>query len=299
MHTLLEILDPGFLLRNSVHVSLLVGFVCPLAGVYLVLRRLIFMGVALPQISSAGIAFAFSLPALGVMGHAHAGHFEGDQRMLAFLGGLGFTLAAILGLALLGRRGAGLPEGRIGTLYILSGAWSILLLVKNPTGERGLLDLLRGEIIAVSNLDLGLTLGAFSLVVLVLTVFKREFLFVSFDRDMAITLRKQVLLWDCLLFLMIGLTISIAVLTVGPLVTFGFLLIPPLVGHLVARNMHQLFIIASAVGGISSLAGFALAYHLDYPVGPTNVALLGIVYLATGLGRMLWRVLSPSPARSR
>ena len=47
MDTLREVLDPHFLLRNSVYASLLVGFACPLLGVYLILRRLIFMGVAL------------------------------------------------------------------------------------------------------------------------------------------------------------------------------------------------------------------------------------------------------------
>src|SRR5262245_49711881 len=105
LNTLREILDPQFILRNSVYVSLLIGFACPLVGVYLVLRRLIFMGVALPQISSAGIAFAFSLPALGLMGHEHAAHFEGDQQLLAFVGALSFTLVAILFLAFLERRG--------------------------------------------------------------------------------------------------------------------------------------------------------------------------------------------------
>src|SRR6266436_5149951 len=134
--TLRQILDPHFLLRNSVYVGVLVGLACPLAGVYLILRRLVFMGVALPQISSAGIAFAFSLPALGVMSHMHAGHFEGDERLLAFVGGLSFTLAGILFLAIMERRGRGSVEGRIGTIYALAGAWSILLLVKNPPGEQ-------------------------------------------------------------------------------------------------------------------------------------------------------------------
>ena len=54
METLKEILSPDFLLRNSVYTSVLVGFACPLVGVFLVLRRLVFMGVALPQISSTG-----------------------------------------------------------------------------------------------------------------------------------------------------------------------------------------------------------------------------------------------------
>src|ERR1051325_5524161 len=107
MDTLREIFSPGFLLWKSIYMSMLVGLVCPLVGVYLVLRRLIFMGVALPQISSAGIAFAFSLPALGLVRHMHMGHFEGDERLLALVGGLSFTLAAIIFLALMERRGRG------------------------------------------------------------------------------------------------------------------------------------------------------------------------------------------------
>ena len=59
MNALLEILSPSFLLRDALLGSLLVGLVCPLVGVYFVLRRMIFLGVALPQISSAGIAFSF------------------------------------------------------------------------------------------------------------------------------------------------------------------------------------------------------------------------------------------------
>src|SRR3989442_7432910 len=55
------VLAPDFLLRNSLYTSVLIGFACPLVGVFLVLRRLVFMGVALPQISSTGIAIALSL----------------------------------------------------------------------------------------------------------------------------------------------------------------------------------------------------------------------------------------------
>jgi len=278
MDTLREILDPHFLLRNSVYVSLLIGFACPLVGVYLILRRLIFMGVALPQISSAGIAFAFCLPAFGLMDHMHLGHFAGDERLLALVGGLSFTLAALLLLAFLERRGRGVVEGRIGTCYVLAGAWAILLLVKNPVGERGLLDLLRGEIIAVPDLELWLSAVAFAVVVASLYLFKKEFLLVSFDRDMAVTLKKNVLFWDAFLFVLIGLSISVAVLSVGPLVTFGFLLIPPLIAQLFARNMEQFAFAASAVGGVAALSGFCLAYRLDYPVGPTDVALLGCLY---------------------
>jgi len=285
MDTLREILSPDFLLRNSIYISLLVGLVCPLVGVYLTLRRLIFMGVALPQVSSCGIAFAFSLQAWGVIPHMHE-----HEHSLAFIGSTLFTLPTILLLSLLMRRGGGSVEARLGTVYVLAGAWSILLLVTNPLGEHGLLDMLKGEIISVSNADLRRTLATFGVVVLVFFLFRKEFLLVSFDREMAITLKKNVVFWDALLFLVIGLTISMAVLSVGPLVAFGFLLIPPLIAHLFARNMLQFALIASGIGGVSAFVGFCLAYKLDYPVGPTDVALLGVIYFLSFMGKKLWLV---------
>jgi ABC-type Mn2+/Zn2+ transport system permease subunit len=275
METLREIFDPNFLLRNSVYISLVFGLTCPLVGVYLVLRRLVFMGVALPQISSCGIAFAFALQGWGLLPHAHE---STGEHLLAFLGSTVFTLSAILVLSLLARRGRGSVEARIGTAYVLAGAWSILLLVKNPIGEHGLLDLLKGEIIAISNFELIATAGAFALVVAVLVLFQKEFLLVSFDPEMAVTLKKRVLGWDAFLFLLIGLTISMSVLSVGPLVTFGFLLLPPLTAHLFARNMRQFALLASGLGGVSALTGFCLAYRWDLPVGATDVALLGLGY---------------------
>src|SRR2546426_629513 len=253
MDALREILSPGFLLRNSIYISLLVGLVCPVVGVYLTLRRLIFMGVALPQISSCGIAFAFSLQAWGVIPHMHE-----REHSLAFIGSTLFTLSTILVLSLLVRRGGGSVEGRLGTVYVLAGAWSILLLVTNPLGEHGLLDMLKGEIIAISDADLGRTVATFGAVVLVFFLFRKEFLLVSFDRDMAVTLKKNVLFWDGLLFLLIGLAISMAVLSVGPLVTFGFLLMPPLIAHLFASNIRQFAGVASVIGGMVALAGFCL-----------------------------------------
>ena len=286
MELLHEIFSPDSLSRNSVYISLLIGLVCPLVGTYLVLRRLIFMGVALPQISSCGIAFAFALHAWHLVPH-----LEGSsENVLALGGSTVFTLGALFVLTLLQRRSGGLAEARIGTAYVLAGAGSILLLVKNPYGEHGLLDRLRGEIIAVSNTDLIMTAVAFGIVAILLVLFRKEFLLVSFDPEMALTLRKNVFAWDTLLFLLIGLTISMSVLSVGPLVTFGFLLIPPLIARAVARNMRQFAIIGCVVGVLSALTGFCLAIQWDVPAGPTDVALLGVIYLTVMAGKKLWQL---------
>jgi len=275
MESLRQILSPDFLLRNSVYTSVLIGFACPLVGVFLVLRRLVFMGVALPQISSTGVAVALSVPMWLGMNPAHAEHSE---HLMAFAGSMFFSLAAILSLAFFERKGQGMSEGRLGAAYVVASALSILLLSKNRYAEVGWLDLLKGEIITIDNYDLAITAATLAVVLAVLLLFQKEFLFVSFDRAMAATLGKSVLLWDVLIYLLIGVTVSIAVLSVGPLIAFAFLLIPALTAHLFARNMRQFMLLASVVGGVTSLLGFWLAYDLDWPVGPTDVVMLGAVY---------------------
>ena len=279
MEALRQILSPDFLLRNSVYTSVFVGFACPLVGVFLVMRRLVFMGVTLPQISSTGVAIALSLPLW--LGFNLAGYGSHSAHELAFVGSITFSLTAILVLAFLERRGRGQSEGRLGTAYVVAAALGILLLAKNPYGEIGWLDMLKGEVIAVHGTDLAMTAATLTLVLAMLGLFYKELLLVSFDREMAIILGKNVVFWDVLLYLLIGLTVSMAVLSVGPLIAFGFLLIPALTAHLFARNMRQFAMLASLVGGAVAFVGFWIAYQWDMPVGPTDVVLLGLLYAAT------------------
>ncbi len=291
MDTLREIFSPGFVLWNSIALGLVVGLACPLVGVFLLLRRMVFLGVALPQVSSCGIAAAFALHTWHVIPHLEQG-----EQALALIGSTIFTLTALALLSFLQHRGRGSNEGRIGIAYVLAGAWSILLLVKNPHGEHGLLERLRGEIIAVNTTDLLLTAATFLLVACLLILFHKELLLVAFDREMAITLNKNPLAWDGLLFLLVGLTVSLAVYGVGPLVTFGFLLIPPMIAHSLARGMFGFAILAPTIGGLTSLAGFYLAYRFDLPIGATDIALLGFLYALAIAGRALLKHPSPQPA---
>ena len=131
MSDFFKILSPDFLLHHALYGSVVVGFVVPLVGVYFVLRRLIFWGVALPEVSAAGISAAFMLQGLGFKLMAGG---EAGERHLAIVGSLIFTFGAILLLTYLEQKG-GLPEGRVGALYALAAALAILFMVFNPGGE--------------------------------------------------------------------------------------------------------------------------------------------------------------------
>lgn len=273
---LLEILAPDFLLHHALYGSVVVGVVCPLVGVYFLLRRLVFWGVALPQVSTAGIAFAFLLQGLGL--NLLAGS-EAQEKHLAIIGSVLFTVGAIVVLVLLDRRGTGATEGRLGALYAVAAALSILFVAWNAQGETEMLGLLKGEIVSISERDFHAMLYTFAGIAACFLVFQREFLLVSYDRDMAVTLGRHVLVWDMLLYGLIGLTISLGVMAAGPLVIFGFLVIPPMAALPWARGMLSLSLLSSALGGLGALAGFYVSYVYDVPLGPVVVCVAAALLL--------------------
>jgi ABC-type Mn2+/Zn2+ transport system permease subunit len=279
MNTLIEILSPDFLLRQALIGSVLVGLVCPLVGVYFVLRRMIFLGVALPQLSAAGIAFSFFLYRM-LMGSYE--HFELTERSLAMIGSFSFTLIGLLVLAALEHHKETI-EARIGITYAAAAAATILFVAADPTADAHMVSLLRGDILATTGTSLLVLGGVFSVVVAMLLIFRKEFLLVSFDRDLATVFGKRVRLWDSLLYLLIGVTISLGVMTAGPLVTFGFLVVPPLAARLITRRMLTFSLVASGFGAVAAFMGFYCAYRFDFPLGPCQVAVasMGLVVVAT------------------
>ncbi|HJY81380.1 MAG TPA: metal ABC transporter permease [Candidatus Binatia bacterium] len=276
MNTLVEILSPNFLLRQALIGSVLVGLVCPLVGVYFVLRRMIFLGVALPQLSAAGIACSFFIYRVLVGPHQH---FELTERGLAMIGSFSFTLAGLLILAAFERHRETV-EARIGITYAIAAAATILFVAADPGADAHMVSLLKGDILATTSTSLGVLAGVFSTIVLMMFAFRKEFLLVSFDRDLAIVFRKRVGFWDSLLYLLIGTTISLGVMTAGPLVTFGFLVVPPLTARLVTQRMLTFSLVAAGLGAVTAFVGFYCAYRFDMPLGPAEVAVASLVLVA-------------------
>lgn len=285
METLHQLLDPGALFHNSVLASIIVGMICPLVGMFFVMRRTIFLGVALPQVSSAGIVSAFWLHSLGIH---FLGHSE-TERGTALLGAGLFTVLAIVALALLERRGRGLVEGRTGAIYALSAALAILFTAGNPTGEMHIGNMLRGEIVAVADADLALLMATYGAVALLVTLCRRALVLVSFDRDVAQTILRLPWAWDLVLYGVFGMTISVGVMIVGPLALFGFLILPVLTVLPWSRGLPSLTIGACGIGCVTAFCGFAIANAQNLPVGPTDVALAFGLFALSSTARVVVR----------
>jgi ABC-type Mn2+/Zn2+ transport system permease subunit len=261
---------------------MIMGLVCPLVGSYLVLRRTIFLGLTLPEIAAAGVSFTFWLQQAGLLPQLGE-----SERGIAMLGSLVFTF---LGMGLLGyleQRGKGLAEGRLAAAYAFAGALTILFLVFNPAGQIEVLSLLKGEVIALSKGELRLLTGVFGLVFVAMMIFRREFLLTSFDRDLAFLLKGRQVIWDVLLYLLAGLIIAFGVIMAGPLLIFGFLVLPALAARPLVSRMSSFLMLSSILGVVMAFLGFYSSVRLDLPLGPTDVTLgCCLIFLAYGLSRV-------------
>ncbi len=269
------------LFREALYGALVIALVCSVLGVYVVLRRIVFVGAALAQLSSAGIALGMFLYGLGIGGEL-THHPVAMALIVTIAGAVFFGLGG-------GGRGGVPPDAVIGVTYAVAAAVGILLIAKARVGE--VHDLfLQGNILGITRLDTYILLAVAVPVLLVHAVFYKEFLFVSFDRQTAQTLGYNVRFWNLLLYLTLGVVIAYAMQFAGVMLVFNFLVLPAVTGLLLARSMRGIFSIAIAAGLLAALAGFSLSVPLDLPSGPTIVAVSGVLALTAWGARHLLKI---------
>ena len=261
-------LSTVLIFKEALYGALVIALACSVLGVWVVLRRIVFVGAALAQLSSAGIALALLLGGLGTGGELT--HHPVAVSLILTLGGAAF-------FAIGHKERAGIPpDATIGVTYAVAAALGILLIAKAKGGEAHDI-FLQGNILGITSTDV-LVLLAVTVPVLVLhAVFYKEFLFVSFDRETARTLGYRVALWDQLLYFTFGIVIAYAMQFAGVLLVFNFLVLPAVTGVLLARGMARIFVIAALAGLVASVVGFALSVPLDLPSGPAIIAVSGII----------------------
>jgi zinc transport system permease protein len=261
-------LSTVLIFKEALYGALVIALACSVLGVWVVLRRIVFVGAALAQLSSAGIALALLLGGMGIGGELT--HHPVAVSLILTLGGAAF-------FAIGHKERAGIPpDATIGVTYAVAAAFGILLIAKAKGGEAHDI-FLQGNILGITSADV-IVLLAVTVPVLVLhAVFYKEFLFVSFDRETARTLGYRVALWDQLLYFTFGIVIAYAMQFAGVLLVFNFLVLPAVTGILLARGMAGIFVVAALAGLVASVVGFALSVPLDLPSGPAIIAVSGII----------------------
>jgi zinc transport system permease protein len=275
-------LDALPILQNGIVASLLVALLSAFLGVYVILKRMVFISAALSQISSLGVAVAFLIT--GLLGH-HAGEVRSG-----FLSGPGLTalLFACCAAGLLARQ---MSEKKITRESILGIGYVL------PTGLILLiLDALRAEAHEIENILFGNTVFVPSgqLFVLALTtasvrlvhlLLYKEFIFISLDPETAQASGLRTGLLNQLLFLTIALTISVSIMSVGALPVFAFMVIPASAALLLTNHLKGAFLLSVGFGVSAALVGFYLSFLFSLPTGPTMLSTAAL-FLLPGVAKL-------------
>jgi manganese/iron transport system permease protein len=272
-------------MQRALVASVLVGIVCSVLGCYVVLRGMAFLGDALAHAILPGVAVAYLL----------------DANLV-----VGALIAALLvagGIAVFSRGGMLKEDTAIGILFAAALSLGVVLISTLHTYATDLTHIMFGNILGVSAGDLRLT-GALSLVVLVVVViYYRDFLVVSFDPVLAHTLGRHTGRVRAIMLLLLATTIVVSLQTVGVGLVAAMLVTPGATAYLLTRRLPAMMLVAAAVGAFSSVAGLYLSYYLNVAAGAamvlTATALFVVAFVFAPRRGALWRRVAASRPASR
>lgn len=272
------------LLADSYLATLAIALVIAYLGVFVVLKRIVFLGITLAQAASAGVALSFFVQ--GRLGHDTA-FAEAVEHHGPTVSALGVSTLGVLGFALPAESKRISREALLGLGYALFGGASILLVWVSPKGVDELKNLLAGDVLFARS-QLPTLLVGLGAVALLHACLRKEFLLTSYDPEFARTLRMPVKLYDLLLALSLGVAVSLALKVAGILLVFAFLTVPPLAGLAIAKKLGEATAISLAVAAAGSWIGFYVSFRADLPTAPTVacvlVGLAGVAALCARLG---------------
>ncbi|MGB0952671.1 MAG: metal ABC transporter permease [Planctomycetota bacterium] len=270
--------------------SLVVGMVMPLVGALMYLRREAFLGIAVPQFAAAGISLGlFALPWFPAMSTYFLDHGHPPMGyLLPFAGG-----SACLALAVFGAlsRGNGDRGALLAGAFAAASAVSILFLSEAPAGSNLAETVMRGEVLLLDIHGLNLLASVNLVCFLFLMIWRRVLLVRAFDQDQAVALGLPVRRVRILRLLVVGGSIGAGVMTVGPILVFGLLFLPPLAASFLAKDLKSFLIWGQVIGLLAVLLAWPMSLEFDWPYGPA------VVIAAACLAILLWLGKRLSPQR--
>lgn len=256
----------------ALQAAILSGILLSYLGVHVVGRGIVFVDLALGQISSLGVAFA------------------------AFIGSgltsipLVFTLAGAVLMSFISIRDKRLKqEAIIGILYAFSSALTVMLISKTPNNDADMMgEVLFGSVFSITTEMLKMLAIVFGGIALVHIVFFKKFYkltesFENGDNHKIGTFN----IWNFLFYISIGLAIVFAVKANGVIPVFSFLIIPAVSAIMLTKNRYMVIVFAVLISILGSYFGLTLALKKDFTGGPSIVAVLSGIFVLTAIYKLI------------
>ncbi|AGK81873.1 ABC-3 protein [Streptomyces microflavus DSM 40593] len=235
--------------------GVLVSAICALAGTWVVLRGMAFLGDAMSHGLLPGIAVAALL---------------GGNLMV---GAMVSAVVMTAGVTALGRTPRLSQDTGIGLLFVGMLSLGVIIVSRSQSFAVDLTGFLFGDVLAVRQQDL-LVLAAALLAALAVSVLgHRAFLALAFDSRKAHTMGLRPRLAHAVLLGLLGLAIVASFHIVGTLLVLGLLIAPPAAALPWARSVRGVVVLAALLGTLATFGGLLLSWHLSTAAGATVAAL--------------------------
>ena len=268
---MLEALHYGFI-QNAIIAGLLASIACGIVGVYVVVKRIIFISGGIAHASFGGIGLGYLLGFSPV------------------LGALIFSLASALGIGYINRQTKLTEDTAIGILWAMGMSLGIVFIGLAPGYAPDLFSYLFGNILTVPTSDI-ILMAVMDVVILgIVIALWKEFRAVTFDEEYSTVLGLKTGLLYLLLLAMIALTVVILLRIVGMILIIALLSIPAALARQFTYDLKRTMLLAVGFGIVFSLGGLWISYELDLASGATIVLFGGVTLFAvTGVKRLMQR----------
>ena len=246
--------------QKALVAGMLAGALLAIMGVYVVLKKMSFIGDGIAHSAFGGVA-------------------------LGLLLGVNTTLAAVvfawvtaMAIGISKKRTRTSEDALIGIFFAFTMALGVIFIGLNKNYNGDVFGYLFGDILAVTNSDVFTLAGVAAAVLLCVYVFYKELLFFSFDEEGA---RVSGIPVDFIYFLLLTLitaSIVASIKVVGIILAVAFLIIPASAALLLTRKFKSVMGIAVAISLVSVVVGFVFSYTLNVASGAAIVVTASVIF---------------------
>jgi manganese/iron transport system permease protein len=249
-------------MRHALLTAVMMGVICAVVGSYLIVQHMGLLGDVIAHAVLPGLAIAY--------------YFGIDIFVGAFISGTLITLI-ISGIQSQSRLKVDVAMALVFSGFLALGIMLITLL----KSKLDLHSFLFGDILAVTSDDVGRTFWITLLILIGVKLFYKELLFYTFNPLGAQAIGLPVHWIHLGLVAAITLTIIASMQAVGVVLVVSLLVGPASTAYLLVKELHQMMVLGSMIGVVSSVSGMYISYYLNVPSGPAIVlAVSGLFILA-------------------
>lgn len=261
------------LFHNTYLVGAFVAFALAIVGVWVVARDQVFLGAAISQASTLGIAVLLWLEWLGA---GAAAPWLASQAAASTCA-VAASVTTALATARPPRAGGESAEARTAWIFLLAAAAPVLLLAHSPHGLEEVHRLMFSTLLGASQTDVvvfGALAGATAVAA---ALYHRRLLLFAMDPEMAAAVGLRAPLWGRAIAAWLGLAVGLSIRASGLIFTFGCLVLPALAARNLCRELRPLLWLAPLLALGTTAVAFVVANALDVP--PAHATVTGLCAL--------------------